>query len=85
MFQSQLVPQPIRTHFVCDTDKLIMEDELQRIVLLSSLDVNLVVTGVVCAVLGCEDESGKFQVEDYCWAGVDSAPSSGLSPPDTDR
>jgi hypothetical protein len=47
-----------------------LEDELQRIRLTGNLDVHLVVTGVVCAVLGHEDGDGKFLVDDYCWAGL---------------
>lgn len=68
--QHQLIPQPPRTHFFDDSDQLILEDELQRIRLVGNLDVHLVVTGVVCAVLGHEDGDGKFLVEDYCWAGL---------------
>jgi len=64
------MPQPPRTRFFDDSDQLILEDELQRIRLVGNLDVHLVVTGVVCAVLGHEDGDGKFLVDDYCWAGV---------------
>lgn len=64
------MPHPPRTHFVDDSDQLILEDELQRIRLIGNLDVHSVVTGVVCAVLGHEDGDGKFLVDDYCWAGV---------------
>lgn len=42
-----------RTHFVHETDTLVLEDELQRIKLVGdSIDVHQVVTGVVCALLG---------------------------------
>lgn len=42
-----------RTHFVHDSDTLVLEDELQRIKLVGDcIDVHQVVTGVVCAVLG---------------------------------
>ncbi|GFG38024.1 hypothetical protein Cfor_10623 [Coptotermes formosanus] len=68
--EHHLIPQPPRTHFVDDSDQLILEDELQRIRLTGNLDVHLVVTGVVCAVLGHEDGDGKFLVDDYCWAGL---------------
>uniref|UniRef100_A0A1B6EDL9 DNA polymerase delta subunit 2 n=1 Tax=Clastoptera arizonana TaxID=38151 RepID=A0A1B6EDL9_9HEMI len=81
-----LIPQPKRTNFVSDSDKLILEDELQRITLLSPLDINQVVTGIVCAVLGHEDKSGKFNVEDYCWAGViNDGPLNSSVPPISDR
>lgn len=42
-----------RTHFVHDSDSLVLEDELQRIKLVGEcIDVHSVVTGVVCALLG---------------------------------
>lgn len=50
--ETQLAPQPARDNYVDDTDKLILEDELQRIRLLGKMDVHTIVTGVVCAVLG---------------------------------
>ncbi|XP_059053766.1 DNA polymerase delta subunit 2 [Achroia grisella] len=68
--QLEIIPQPPRTHFVHDSDSLVLEDELQRIRLIGdSIDVHQVVTGVVCAVLGSEDEDGVFTIEDVCWAG----------------
>nr|CAD7262162.1 unnamed protein product [Timema shepardi] len=68
--EHQLLPQPSRTHFGSEGDKLILEDELQRITLVGALSVHSVVTGVVCAVLGHEDCNGKFMVEDFVWASV---------------
>lgn len=50
--ETQLAPQPERDSYVDEMDKLIMEDELQRIRLFGKLDVHSIVTGVVCAVLG---------------------------------
>lgn len=50
--ETQLAPQPPRFNFVDEEDKLILEDELQRIRLIGKLDVHYMVTGVVCAVLG---------------------------------
>lgn len=50
--ETQLAPQPERNNYVDDTDKLILEDELQRIRLFGKLDVHNIVTGVVCAVAG---------------------------------
>lgn len=49
---TQLAPQPVRENFVDDADKLILEDELQRIRLLGKMDVHTMVTGIVCAILG---------------------------------
>lgn len=50
--KNQLVPQPLRTNYVDDSDKLILEDTLQRIKVTGKLDVHNVVTGIVCAILG---------------------------------
>lgn len=50
--ETQLAPQPPRYNFVDDSDKLILEDELQRIRLCGNLDLHYVVTGIVCAILG---------------------------------
>lgn len=42
-----------RTHFVHDSDSLVLEDELQRIKLVGEcIDIHQVVTGVVCGLLG---------------------------------
>ncbi|RVE54187.1 hypothetical protein evm_001014 [Chilo suppressalis] len=68
--QLEIIPQPARTHFVHESDSLVLEDELQRIKLVGDcIDVHQVVTGVVCAVLGSEDDDGVFTVKDVCWAG----------------
>lgn len=40
------MPQPVRTKFVADSDKLYLEDELQRIILVGDLDVQTAVTGM---------------------------------------
>lgn len=56
--ETQLAPQPERFNFASDDDLLILEDELQRIRLIGGnlLDVQRLVTGVVCAVRGNKDE-----------------------------
>lgn len=51
---------------------LILEDEIQRIRLMGSLDVNKLVTGIVIALKGFENSDGKFEVEDYCYCGVNN-------------
>ncbi len=59
-----LPPPPKRDKYVSDDDDAVFEDDLQRIKLRgSNFDVGSIVTGVVCAFLGSERESGKFFVE----------------------
>ncbi|XP_071796938.1 DNA polymerase delta subunit 2-like isoform X1 [Asterias amurensis] len=65
-----MVPQPKRDKYIADTDTLILEDELQRIVLLGNIDVQKAVTGVVIVVYGHERDDGKFQVKDFCTADL---------------
>jgi len=68
-----LIPQPPRTHFVSDTDEVILEDELQRVPLTfdglngNSLSINNIMTGCIIAVKGIPQDSGKFDVLDFCW------------------
>ncbi|KAJ8981894.1 hypothetical protein NQ317_007286 [Molorchus minor] len=66
--RNQVTPQPILHHFTDDTDKLYMEDELQRYELLGVLDCKTLVTGITCALLGSDMGNGKFMVEDYLFA-----------------
>lgn len=70
--EHNLMPQPIRSKYVDESDKLILEDELQRITLVGSLSCHEVVTGVIVAVLGkeLEHERGKFIAEDYCFQNI---------------
>ncbi|XP_052701812.1 DNA polymerase delta subunit 2-like [Crassostrea angulata] len=67
--EHNLMPQPVRTKYVDESDKLYLEDELQRIILMGDLDVQTSVTGVIIAVYGKEpeDDQGKFHVEKYCF------------------
>ncbi|PZC84273.1 hypothetical protein B5X24_HaOG205468 [Helicoverpa armigera] len=67
--QLEIIPQAPRTHFVHESDSLVLEDELQRIKLVGDcIDVHEVVTGVVCALLGGvlashSNESGVNETE----------------------
>jgi len=58
---------------------LILEDELQRILLVGNIQSGEFVTGVVIALLGHEDDSGKFVVEDICPASIPSLTPSNLT------
>lgn len=59
--------QPPRKRYVDPTDKLILEEQSQRITLDGNIDINLFVTGIVMAVRGHEDDKGVFIVKDYCF------------------
>ncbi|XP_017770449.1 PREDICTED: DNA polymerase delta small subunit [Nicrophorus vespilloides] len=69
---NQLVPQPVHTHFTDASDVLYIEDELQRYQLNGGLNSSDIVTGITCALLGQDLGTGKFLVEDYCFAGYRS-------------
>ncbi|CAF4642544.1 unnamed protein product, partial [Rotaria socialis] len=75
--------QPSRTRYVDPTDKLILEEESQRIELNGNIDINRFVTGVAIAVHGYEDDRGVFIVKDYCFKDL-SIPKK-LSPPKEDK
>jgi DNA polymerase delta subunit 2 len=77
---NQIVMQPVlnREKYIDVDDELILEDELQRIVLIDSSNTqssaakNIVkearlCTGLVIALLGFENENSKFEIEDYCF------------------
>lgn len=68
--QHQLLPLPPKGRFISPSDLLILEDELQRILLIGGINTGEFVTGVVVALLGYEDNTGKFVVEDVCPADV---------------
>lgn len=44
------MPQPVRTKYVDESDKLYLEDELQRIILMGDLDVQTSVTGIITMI-----------------------------------
>ncbi|CAF0960264.1 unnamed protein product [Rotaria sordida] len=75
--------QPPRQRYVDSTDKLILEEESQRIVLDGNIDINQFVTGIVMAVHGYEDDKGVFIVKDYCFKDL-SIPKQ-LSPLKEDK
>lgn len=69
-FQHQLLPLPPKARHVSSSDFLILEDELQRILLIGNIQAGEFVTGVVLALLGYEDDTGKFFVEEICPADM---------------
>ena len=64
------MPLPPKARYVSSNDMLILEDELQRILLVGNTTIGHYVTGVVLGLLGHEDESGKFVVEEVCPADM---------------
>lgn len=59
-----------------ETDQLILEDELQRILLVDAPQKNIIgsnrfCTGIVIGLLGAENEDSAFQVEDYCFKHIE--------------
>ncbi|KAI8489084.1 DNA polymerase delta subunit 2 [Branchiostoma belcheri] len=77
------MPQPARAKYTEDADNLILEDEVQRVSLEGKLDVQTSVTGTIVAVYGAEDESGRFQVKDFCYA--DLPVQNSVQSPEEDR
>ncbi|KAL4823119.1 hypothetical protein H8958_018998 [Nasalis larvatus] len=72
-----------RSKYIHPDDKLVLEDELQRIKLKGTIDVSKLVTGTVLAVFGSVRDDGKFLMEDHCFA--DLAPQKPAPLLDTDR
>lgn len=72
--QNHLIPQPPRVKYVSATDKLILEDNMQRVVLSWACPEHCptedLVTGVVVGLLGRESKKGEFQVQDICYPEV---------------
>ncbi|XP_011631379.1 DNA polymerase delta subunit 2-like [Pogonomyrmex barbatus] len=65
----QLEVQP-SNNYASNDDKLFLEDETLRIRLVGNhMNIQEIVTGLVCAVLGHELENGTFWVEDWCFPG----------------
>ncbi|XP_001605019.1 DNA polymerase delta small subunit [Nasonia vitripennis] len=60
------VPKP---DYCSDEDQLFLEDQTSRIRLTGDkVNVRESVTGVVCAVIGSENQKSTFEVEDWCFA-----------------
>ncbi|KAL2742450.1 DNA polymerase delta subunit 2-like isoform X1 [Vespula maculifrons] len=68
--EHQLSLPASRSDYCSEKDQVFLEDEMLRIKLVGKLvDLESIVTGVVCAVLGSEEKDGTFQVKDWCFPG----------------
>lgn len=67
---NRLTLQPEKSDYCSENDQVFLEDEELRIRLVGNLiDLESVVTGLVCAVLGNEGKDGTFTVKDWCFPG----------------
>lgn len=62
--ENQLAPQPPRENYSDPEDKVILEDELQRVRLHGKVKSEEMATGVVCAAMGLIEEDGRFDVQE---------------------
>ncbi|XP_075166163.1 DNA polymerase delta subunit 2 [Haematobia irritans] len=62
--ENQLAPQPPRQHYSDPEDKVILEDELQRVRLHGNVKCEELATGIVCAAMGLIEEDGRFDVQE---------------------
>ncbi|EDV95545.1 DNA polymerase delta subunit 2 [Drosophila grimshawi] len=76
--ENQLAPQPQRKNYSEPEDKVILEDELQRVRLQGDiLDGRNLATGIVCAVKGGTDSDGYLNVEEVLF--LESGPQKSLA------
>ncbi|KAH8395338.1 hypothetical protein KR222_010167 [Zaprionus bogoriensis] len=76
--ENQLAPQPQRQNYSEPGDKIILEDELQRVRLQGDeLEGCNLATGIVCAVKGGTDSDGYFNVEGILF--LESGPQKPLA------
>jgi len=70
--EHHLVTVPADGRYTDDEDRLILEDELQRITLKGSFDIHKLATGAIVAIRGMEhdDDRGKFNVKEFCFLGL---------------
>ncbi|XP_035722781.1 DNA polymerase delta subunit 2-like isoform X3 [Vespa mandarinia] len=73
----QFCPQPLQFNYESFKNILFLEDETLRVKLTGNhMNIQSIVTGIVCAMLGRRQENGTFWVEDWCFPGCCSAPST---------
>ncbi|TMW42768.1 hypothetical protein DOY81_012153 [Sarcophaga bullata] len=62
--ENQLAPQPPRQNYSDPEDKIILEDELQRVRLHGKVKSEDLATGIICAAMGVIEEDGRFVVQE---------------------
>ncbi|XP_043466818.1 DNA polymerase delta subunit 2 [Leptopilina heterotoma] len=65
----QLVLPVVKDDYCSDDDLVYLEDDTSRIKLVGNVNIKDTVTGVVCAVLGRQDQNSSFKVEEWCFPG----------------
>ena len=66
-----LIPLPPRKKYTEEEDYLILEDHSLRITLLTDqADIDTLVTGVPVVVIGCQENKGRFRVEELAYASI---------------
>nr|XP_023015555.1 DNA polymerase delta small subunit [Leptinotarsa decemlineata] len=68
LMESSLMASPVLDHFTDESDKLFIEDEMQRFEVLGNIRPQNLVTGITCALLGSDMGKGKFMVEECLFA-----------------
>ncbi|XP_046424565.1 DNA polymerase delta subunit 2 [Neodiprion fabricii] len=78
--EQQLAPPTPRINYCSNKDQLFLEDEMLRIKIVGNhVNIKDMVTGIVCAVIGKENEDGTFDVEDWCFPGCVPRPAISAS------
>jgi DNA polymerase delta subunit 2 len=68
-FQRYIIPSQPREKYISAEDEYMLEDEYGRLKLVGNiLKKEIIVTGIIMAVLGIEIVGGEFEVQDYCFA-----------------
>ncbi|RHZ68679.1 hypothetical protein Glove_294g169 [Diversispora epigaea] len=68
--QCHIIPQS-RSKYCSENDEISLEDESGRIKLTGEiLKQEMIITGVIMAVLGKENSEGEFEALDICFAGI---------------
>merc|ERR1712038_179306 len=70
--EHHLITVPADGRYTEDEDKVILEDELQRILLKGNVDKHHLATGAIVAMRGLErdEDRGKFYVEEFTFLGL---------------